>query len=315
MNGSVNGTQRSPQPHSTENSRPPSDSPPQAFTDNPAFAGVHPGLISELNGFEGQLTAQLQKAYHADSEGFTRTLMGLQQQPSEQRESQQEASPNYNHVSQHSHLQHSHLQRNDENQRTMQPHHHYLQQNLQQNLYPSHHRSSHHHYTMSQSYPSVDTQVTGVPVALVSPHSMTDSQSYAKPELANMEQYPPQSKAQPVTHSMSSYVQQHPASEPISPASSSQSIQPTGHYPAPDPRYASHQRMQPPTAHYWSVDPNERTQDAGYTSQFYHPVQQTHHYTDYNVGMPAEDHSLQETWQTYMHKASSSFWWSKADCL
>ncbi|KAK1236247.1 hypothetical protein PQX77_000509 [Marasmius sp. AFHP31] len=64
---------------------PPMGSPHQSFTTtNPSFAGVHPSLVSELNGFDGTINAQLQSAYKMDSDVFTRTLMQPQQTPQEE---------------------------------------------------------------------------------------------------------------------------------------------------------------------------------------------------------------------------------------
>ncbi|KAL0578343.1 hypothetical protein V5O48_003657 [Marasmius crinis-equi] len=64
---------------------PPTGSPLQSHTTtNPSFAGVHPSLVSELNGFDGIINAQIQNAYKADSTMFTRTLMQPQQEPREE---------------------------------------------------------------------------------------------------------------------------------------------------------------------------------------------------------------------------------------
>nr|GAT43300.1 predicted protein [Mycena chlorophos] len=55
--------QNAPSPPS---SRAMSDSPSQATTDNPSFAGVHPNLVKELNVFDGTLNAQIQNGFHSN---------------------------------------------------------------------------------------------------------------------------------------------------------------------------------------------------------------------------------------------------------
>uniref|UniRef100_A0A0W0F0V7 Zn(2)-C6 fungal-type domain-containing protein n=1 Tax=Moniliophthora roreri TaxID=221103 RepID=A0A0W0F0V7_MONRR len=83
----------SPRSHSNNNSprgsqSPPAGSPEQSYTTtNPNFAGVHPSLVHELNGFDGTINAQIQNAYKADSARFTQTLMG---QPTEVRRANEE---------------------------------------------------------------------------------------------------------------------------------------------------------------------------------------------------------------------------------
>ncbi|KAF9269469.1 hypothetical protein L218DRAFT_1072308 [Marasmius fiardii PR-910] len=86
------------QPKSNESPRgsqsPPNRSPVQSFTTtNPSFAGVHPNLVSELNGFDGTINAQLQNAYKTGNALFPQTLVGTQPQqpaPPEQSRVQQE---------------------------------------------------------------------------------------------------------------------------------------------------------------------------------------------------------------------------------
>ncbi|KAJ3500770.1 hypothetical protein NLJ89_g9642 [Agrocybe chaxingu] len=66
---------------SSMSSRAASDSPQQAFTDNPSFANVHPSLITELNTFDGRIKAQIQNAYRAGGEVFGGQQQRLPQAP------------------------------------------------------------------------------------------------------------------------------------------------------------------------------------------------------------------------------------------
>ncbi|KIK61336.1 hypothetical protein GYMLUDRAFT_42922 [Collybiopsis luxurians FD-317 M1] len=96
---------RSPAANSSpRNSESPTGSPSQAFTTtNPLFAGVHPSLVQELNGFDGHIAAQLQNAYNNHQENFTEVLMGprasqatsAQQQQQQQYEAEQLAQQHY----------------------------------------------------------------------------------------------------------------------------------------------------------------------------------------------------------------------------
>ncbi|KIK07112.1 hypothetical protein K443DRAFT_2598 [Laccaria amethystina LaAM-08-1] len=79
-----------------DSSRASSDSPKQAFTDNPSFANVHPSLVNELNVFDGHIRAQLQNAQRADLFGGSSMAVdrgpgpSLQQQRHQQELARQE---------------------------------------------------------------------------------------------------------------------------------------------------------------------------------------------------------------------------------
>ncbi|KAF9078402.1 hypothetical protein BDP27DRAFT_1309531 [Rhodocollybia butyracea] len=77
---------------SARSSQSPSGSPSQTHaTTNPSFAGVHPSLVQELNGFDGHITTQLQNAYNTHHSNFNEILMGPRaSQVSEQQQQQQQ---------------------------------------------------------------------------------------------------------------------------------------------------------------------------------------------------------------------------------
>ncbi|KAH6903168.1 hypothetical protein BKA70DRAFT_1301768 [Coprinopsis sp. MPI-PUGE-AT-0042] len=60
----------SPRNTNISNSREPSGSPAQMFTDNPSFANVHPSLVNELNSFDEQIRTQIRNAYRHPGDVF-----------------------------------------------------------------------------------------------------------------------------------------------------------------------------------------------------------------------------------------------------
>lgn len=168
-----------------------------------------------------------------------------------------------------------------------------------------------------------DARVAAEPASIdPTHHVISHSQSYNHLH-NNAEQYqaPQQQQHQhemyviPTEYLQQQQQQQQLSSSPesISPSTSTYSEQSLNHYRSPESVLAaSHAQAQPA---YWASTASTITQlpNASYQTQeemyYQQPVSQVaqHHYRagDAMRGIAAQDPSLQETWQSYMYKASS----------
>ncbi|KAJ7594208.1 fungal-specific transcription factor domain-containing protein [Mycena floridula] len=278
-----------------DTSRSPSDSPPQTFLANPAFANVHPSLVHELNGFDGQLNAQLQRAYQSDSASFTETLMGFQQplahvQPSPVDPQQQPAS-DYRYqqyqTSQPEPVRHAHTRRAPsppiQHQRFMaqQPQYHASErQQPPRQSYPAPHG-----VTVPESHSSVHRHVS---------HQRSYNSMHSVVEQPRHDMYiVPDHIRQELT------IQDSPSSQ---------------HSPVSSYDGAGSFRSEPQTwnesqgSHQYHQQGNQYTQPQEvYYQRTIQPQHHQQHYTPDGAmhGMAAEDHGLQQTWTNYMHQVGS----------
>ncbi|KAK7460806.1 hypothetical protein VKT23_008735 [Stygiomarasmius scandens] len=206
-------TARSPA-GSARSSQSPSGSPQQAFTTtNPVFAGVHPSLISEYNGFDGHISAQISNAYHSDSASFSQTLMSpppqhnpnplqRQQQEAEQQRLQQEMEQRR----QQELLQQQMRQQEEEEKR------HILAQEYesQQRLHQQHHQSMAYEprYSTSDHIPTHGVPAP-VPVQQHSKHTLSHSRSRSNVHRMDYQEYSPEARYQYES-------QHHPHAQPSS---------------------------------------------------------------------------------------------------
>ncbi|KAF8878064.1 fungal-specific transcription factor domain-containing protein [Infundibulicybe gibba] len=308
-------------------SRGSSDSPKQAYTDNPSFAGVHPSLVQELHGFDVRINSQVQDAYRANVGAYSQPMVedSLQQQQQRDYQRQQELErqqlerrelerQQMEHQQQQQHLQQQQqahqmqqrqlqLQQQMEQQQQQHPISHQHQQHAlthphahqaQQPEFHQHGQPIHSRYThvpRSDSHGSIGPGVAA-PAPPGHRNSLARSQSVSNLQQA-YQQYPSSSQHQMYPPALEYPRQQRPEPMP--------SLSSASHYMNQDPPYNQNgQRAQ--GNQYWAAAP---TAPMGGQYVAPHGYQQPYTPAAALQGIAADDRSLQETWQSYMYKVGS----------
>ncbi|KAF9011964.1 fungal-specific transcription factor domain-containing protein [Cyathus striatus] len=330
--GSPRTTRNSPQSRNAvaSSSRASSGSPQQSFTDNPSFAGVHPSLVSELHGFDGQIKKQIESAYQANTDAFGSAMLV--------------DHPHREPISSEQELNRQHFQRELErqererrkqadqqrqqhlsmNQPSVQIPQHTPPQNYQQ--YPPQASSSSHAANSSnhqhQSRPTHPRASSSRASSLNQPYP----QNYPASHPHHM---PPGPGHAPQLYPMSPDYSQSGHSSVSSPVQYTPPGTSYGPPPSASPYTDAPQAPVPPVSNpypgeqyqYWSQTNNGyivQEQQAPYPPSQQQPYPAAHHAHVYQPNMPAQytpeaamrgiaadDRSLQETWQSYMYKVGS----------
>ncbi|KAF5392776.1 hypothetical protein D9757_001017 [Collybiopsis confluens] len=159
---------RSPSNGTSRGSESPSGSPAQNFTTaNPSFAGVHPSLVQELNGFDGHIAAQLQNAYNNHHEDFNEVLMGArvsQQQQQQRYQTEQLAHQQYENQQQRELEEQQRLQRNMIEEQMIRQREEERQRAAEEDAYAQA-QARHHHPTLHYTYDGSPTAESSLSIA------------------------------------------------------------------------------------------------------------------------------------------------------
>ncbi|KAJ7777955.1 fungal-specific transcription factor domain-containing protein [Mycena maculata] len=286
-----------------------SDSPKETFMDHPSFAGVHPSLVNELNGFEGHINAQIQNGYYPN--GVYAQPMIIQAQH-EQDQYQLQGQVQYEQLQLRDHEEYRRQQREAEELRFRQQQQ--QQQQHQQQQQQVHHANEYPYPPQTYDpYPPAPRTSHGIaapaPIALADAthsqghpqHTLVHSSSHRSLRQAYHHQPPAQL---PQSHSQTNLHQMVPdAPRPVSHSQSHRSLRQTyeaqqhaEHSPheqySVSPTYKRHpSQMQSPTDH-GSSSSQGTTPDAGYmdTSPVHSPYQtmNPHYWPDGTYAPPAE---------------------------
>jgi hypothetical protein len=261
-------------PPSTTNSSLPSTaapSPPQVYVANPSFAGVHPNLVDELHRLDGHLNAQIQNAYYVNHDAFAGSLLENQYPPQQQQQQQQ-------------------------------PYQH-QQQSLQQQQ-PLRQQPNQHHQPSYTVNPDPRGLLSHVP-GYNAPQSQTHGDTHCPPHVTQHAtyEYEPHNTVSSYPHTTQHHA--HAWQDPTHGFT---------HYP---PNASSHSQPAPQS---WTGYPQHQhqpqhqpQQQIKYAPQEYTygvpppvPLQHSHYTPDAAMrGLAADDHSLQETWTSFMYQVGS----------
>ncbi|KAK7062843.1 deoxycytidyl transferase [Paramarasmius palmivorus] len=252
---------------------PSSGSPQQSYTTtDPNFAGVHPSLVHELNGFDGTINAQIQNAYKADSVRFTQTLMGQPPSMETQRPNQEEQERKQReHHEQLVQQQVSYQRQQEEKERQRDLEEQQRQQAFaedqrrneearlaQERAYATRQQQQQHSYSQEYSYapplpPSSHADPPTYPSTSAQPSyaAPTGQPSYAAPPPAHHHAAPPVERRASLAHSQSHPNLRQAVDQHYSPESYQQEPY-TPHSPvAPYTYQPPEQRDSPPTSRHY----------------------------------------------------------------